>query len=59
LSNSYIAERFDLAFADLLRYVIPPRFDRIMAYPQLPFPLSKKLETLAPETFLPGVGALL
>ena len=58
LSNSYIAERFDLAFAELLRYVIPPRFDRIMAYPELPFPLSKKLETLAPETFLPGVGAL-
>ncbi len=58
LANSYIAERFDLAFGDLLRYVIPPRFDRIMAYPELPFPLSKKLETLAPETFLPGVGAL-
>ena len=58
LNNSYIAERFDSAFAELLRYVIPPRFDRIMAYPQLPFPLSKKLETLAPETFLPGVGAL-
>jgi hypothetical protein len=58
LANSFIAERFDLAFVDLLRYVVPPRFDRIMAFPQLPFPLSKKLEKLAPETFLPGVGAL-
>lgn len=58
LSNSYIAERFDSAIADLLRYVIPPRFDRIMAYPELPFPLSKKLEKLAPDVFLPGVDAL-
>jgi len=30
----------------------------VMAYPHLLFPLSKKLEMLAPEVFLPGVGAL-
>ena len=29
-----------------------------MAYPRLVFPLSRKLEVLAPEVFLPGVGLL-
>ena len=41
-----------------LRYVVPRTFDRVMAYPQLPFPLSRKLEMLAPDVFLPGVGVL-
>ena len=58
LSNPFIATRLDLAFAVTLRYLIPRFFDRVMAYPHLPFPLSKKLEALAPEVFLPGVGAL-
>ena len=56
LSHPYISTRLDLALA--LRYVIPRSFDRVMAYPHLAFPLSKKLETLAPEVFLPGVGKL-
>jgi len=58
LVSDFIAARLDLAFPERLRYVIPPRFDRVMAYPHLPFPLSKKLEKLAPEVFLPGVGVL-
>ena len=29
-----------------------------MAFPHLLFPLSRKLETLAPDVFLPGVGVL-
>ena len=58
LINPFIATRLDVAFVETLRYVIPRTFDRVMAYPHLLFPLSKKLETLAPEVFLPGVGVL-
>jgi hypothetical protein len=58
LSNTFIDTRLDRAFAERLRYVIPRAFDRVMAYPHLPFPLSKRLEMLAPEVFLPGVGVL-
>ena len=58
MSNSFIATRLDRAYAEQLRYVIPRTFDRVMAYPHLPFPLSRKLEVLAPDVFLPGVGAL-
>lgn len=56
--NDFISSRLDLALSERLRYVIPPCFDRVMAYPHLTFPLSRKLETLAPEVFLPGVGVL-
>ncbi len=56
--NEFISTRLDLALSERLRYVIPLCFDRVMAYPHLHFPLSRKLETLAPEVFLPGVGAL-
>ena len=38
--------------------MVPRTFDRVMAYPHLPFPLSRKLEVLAPDVFLPGVGVL-
>ena len=58
LSNLFIATRLDVAFAERLRYLIPLFYDRVMAYPHLLFPLSKKLEVFAPEVFLPGVGAL-
>ncbi|MGE8165998.1 hypothetical protein ACQKRQ_38395 [Paraburkholderia sp. NPDC080076] len=58
LTNDFIATRMDLALLERLRYVIPVHFDRVMAYPQLMLPLSKKLETLAPDVFLPGVGVL-
>ena len=58
LSNTFIDTRLDRAFAERLRYVIPHAFDRVMAYPHLPFPLSKRLEVLAPDVFLPGVGVL-
>ena len=58
LSNTFIDTHLYKAFAELLRYVIPRSFDRVMAYPHLAFPLSKKLEVLAPEVFLPGVGVL-
>ena len=49
--------RLDLGVAETLRFVLPRFFDRVMAYPHLLFPLSRKLEMLAPEVFLPGVGA--
>ncbi|MGA7178841.1 MAG: hypothetical protein WBX11_04535 [Thiobacillaceae bacterium] len=58
LANDFISTRLDLSFAERLRYLIPLHFDRVMAYPHLPFPLSKKLEKLAPDVFLPGVGVL-
>ncbi len=54
MGNLFIAARLDIAVAERLRYVIPLFFDRVMAYPHLTFPLSKKLEVLAPEVFLPG-----
>ena len=58
LAHTYFASSLDSALIEHLRYVVPPTFDRVMAYPQLPFPLSRKLEVLAPEVFLPGVGVL-
>jgi len=58
MGNLFIAARLDIAVPERLRYVIPLFFDRVMAYPHLTFPLSKKLEVLAPEVFLPGVGLL-
>jgi hypothetical protein len=58
LAHPLIAARLDLASVETLRYVLPLFFDRVMAYPNLVFPLSRKLETLAPEVFLPGVGLL-
>lgn len=58
MKNSFISATLDSPFAALLRYVIPRTFDRVMAFPHLPFPLSRKLETLAPDVFLPGVGVL-
>ena len=58
MKNSFISTTLDSPFVGLLRYVIPRTFDRVMAFPHLPFPLSRKLETLAPDVFLPGVGVL-
>ncbi|MEP7296730.1 MAG: hypothetical protein ABI702_11125 [Burkholderiales bacterium] len=58
LANSFISATLDSAFAPRLRYVIPRTFDRVMAFPHLLFPLSRKLELIAPDVFLPGVGAL-
>ena len=58
LANTFIGNRFGGVFSEQLRYVIPRTFDRVMAYPHLSFPLSRKLEALAPDVFLPGVGVL-
>jgi hypothetical protein len=58
LAHPLVATRLDLASAETLRFVLPLFFDRVMAYPRLAFPLSRKLETLAPDVFLPGVGLL-
>jgi hypothetical protein len=58
LSHAFIGSRLDQAFDPRLRYLIPRTFDRVMYFPHLRFPLSRKLEQLAPETFLPGVGKL-
>lgn len=58
LSNAFISTSLDAALAELLRYVVPHTLDRVMAFPHLPFPLSRKLETIAPDVFLPGVGVL-
>ncbi len=58
LSNPFISASLDAALVERLRYVIPQAFDRVMAFPHLLFPLSRKLESLAPDVFLPGVGVL-
>ncbi len=58
LSNVFISASLDAALVEVLRYVVPQTFDRVMAFPRLPFPLSRKLEVLAPDVFLPGVGVL-
>jgi hypothetical protein len=58
LSNAFISATFDSALVERLRYVVPHTFDRVMAFPRLLFPLSRKLETIAPDVFLPGVGVL-
>jgi len=58
LSNAFISATLDGALVEQLRYIVPPTFDRVMAFPRLPFPLSRKLESIAPDVFLPGVGAL-
>jgi hypothetical protein len=58
LSNPFISATLDSALVERLRYVVPRTFDRVMAFPHLPFPLSRKLEAIAPDVFLPGVGVL-
>jgi hypothetical protein len=58
LSNAFISTRLDVAHVELLRFLIPRTFDRVMYFPHLRFPLSRKLEKLAPDVFLPGVGVL-
>jgi hypothetical protein len=58
LRHPFVSLRLDLAVAARLRYVIPPALDRVMAYPRLPIPISRKLQIMAPEVFLPGVGEL-
>lgn len=58
LVHPQAATRLDLAIAGGRHFVIPKTFDRVMHYPELRFPLSRKLQELAPETFLPGVGRL-
>ena len=58
LSNPFISASLDAALLERLRYVVPATFDRVMAFPHLMFPLSRKLESLAPDVFLPGVGVL-
>jgi hypothetical protein len=58
LSHPYISTSLDAASVDWLRYIVPHAFDRVMAFPRLLFPLSRKLETIAPDVFLPGVGVL-
>ena len=58
LVNTFIGRSLDAVPVEHLRYVVPVTFDRVMAYPQLPFPLARKLEVLAPDVFLPGVGVL-
>jgi len=58
MSNAFISTSLASAFVERLRYIIPITFDRVMAYPKLDLPISKKLEILAPDVFLPGVGVL-
>jgi hypothetical protein len=58
LANSFLSTRLDLAFLPSMRYVVPRQWDRVMAFPHLAMPLARKLEVLAPEVFLPGVGVL-
>jgi hypothetical protein len=58
MTNAFIRTTLDTGLAGSLRFVIPRTFDRVMAFPHLPIPLSRKLEALAPDVFLPGVGVL-
>lgn len=58
LSHAFLSTTLDGALVERLRYVVPHTFDRVMAFPRLQFPLSRKLEILAPDVFLPGVGVL-
>jgi hypothetical protein len=58
LASEWVSSSLDLALRERLRYVIPRCLDRVMAYPHLTFPLSRRLEEFAPEVFLPGVGEL-
>jgi hypothetical protein len=58
LANAFISTSLDGALLERLRYVVPRTFDRVMAFPHLRMPLSRKLETLAADVFLPGVGVL-
>lgn len=46
------------AAAAKLRFVIPPLFDRVMAYPHLNEPLYDALARYDPEAFMPGIGNL-
>jgi hypothetical protein len=58
MTNAFIRATLEDELLGQLRYVIPRTFDRVMAFPHLPIPLSRKLEKLAPDVFLPGVGVL-
>lgn len=57
-SNAFICPSLDAPLVEELHYVVPITFDRVMAFPHLPLPLSRKLEVIAPDVFLPGVGVL-
>ncbi|MDB5892794.1 MAG: hypothetical protein JWQ88_325 [Rhodoferax sp.] len=58
LSHPFLSTRLDTAFLAGIRYVVPRQWDRVMAFPHLAMPLARRLEVLAPEAFLPGVGVL-
>jgi hypothetical protein len=57
-AHPFLSTRLDTAFLASVRYVLPRQWDRVMAFPHLAMPLARRLETLAPEVFLPGVGVL-
>jgi hypothetical protein len=46
------------AGAAKLRFVIPPLFDRVMAFPHLMEPLYQALANYDQEAFMPGIGNL-
>ena len=59
LSHPQVA--FELAAAGLIldiRYVVPRLFDRVMAYPKLNEPMSKRLAVMDPEAMMPGANAI-
>ena len=58
LSHPFLSTRLDTGFLAGVRYVLPRQWDRVMAFPHLAMPLARRLERLAPEVFLPGVGVL-
>jgi len=57
-TNAFVRATLDDPQVANLRYVVPRTFDRVMAFPHLRMPLSRKLEAIAPDVFLPGVGVL-
>ena len=58
LTHPYVGTHLDALALLQPRFIIPRTWDRVMAYPHLLYPLSRKLASFAPEVFLPGVGAL-
>jgi hypothetical protein len=52
------AHLLDAPDAARLRFVIPPLFDRVMAFPQLREPMYRALAAYDKEAFMPGIGQL-
>ncbi len=59
LSSPYLAHALPggALFADI-RFVVPRLFDRVMAYPHLEEPMSRRLAVMDAESMMPGANAI-